>query len=96
MKSLLIGLCLLSSVVASDFANGFEPRALLEQTAKSEANLRSSVITDQSWVPYPAYTDREAWDQFTGDSKRELIRQGEKYLNFPFLPFLDFLFLLLL
>lgn len=74
---------MLSSVVASDFANGFEPRALLEQTVKSEDNLRSSVITDQSWVPYPAYTDREAWDQFTGDSKRELIRQGEKYLNFP-------------
>ena len=37
---------------------------------------------NQKWVPYPAYTDRAGWDELLGTNKENLIRAGEKMLNY--------------
>ena len=36
----------------------------------------------QAWVPYPAYTDRAAWDSLMGPNKQRLIEAGEKLLSY--------------
>ena len=37
---------------------------------------------DASWLPYPAYSDRNAWDNLLGSHAAYLITQGEKYLDY--------------
>lgn len=56
-------------------------RDLLQKAAGLE-QVRSVVITDQKWVPYPAYVDRAGWNQFLGEYKDEFIKQGEKLLDY--------------
>lgn len=34
------------------------------------------------WFPYPAYSDRKAWEELLGDYAQFFISNGEKYLNF--------------
>ena len=34
------------------------------------------------WYPYPAYSDRDAWNSLTGDRAGQLIANGEKYLDY--------------
>lgn len=46
------------------------------------AGVEKSLLTDQSWVPYPAYADREGWGSFLGEYQDILIAKGEKYLDF--------------
>ncbi|QIK54932.1 heparinase [Dysgonomonas sp. HDW5B] len=45
-------------------------------------NLKSMLIMNQQWVPYPQYNDRKGWDNLLGDSKADVIKEGEKYLNY--------------
>jgi len=59
----------------------YTERNLLQQTADL-SKIRSAVIVNQEWVPYPSYTDRTGWDNFLGDAKNLLIQQGEKQLNY--------------
>ena len=40
------------------------------------------LVLNQKWVPYPRYTNRAAWDSLFSDSKQQMIRNGEKYLNY--------------
>lgn len=54
---------------------------LLKKAVTKDA-LRSLLIQQQEWVPYPDYTDRAAWDQFTGAFKADLIAKGENYLDY--------------
>ena len=35
-----------------------------------------------SWFPYPAYTERKAWEELIGDNRQFLINSGEKYSDF--------------
>ncbi len=44
--------------------------------------MRSNLVMDQKWVPYPDYKDREGWDKFFGDAKDSLIRRGEKVIDY--------------
>ena len=37
------------------------------------------------WFPYPAYSDRAAWDSLTGRYKAQLIENGEKWLDFQWI-----------
>ncbi len=37
---------------------------------------------DGSWFPYPAYADRNGWDELLGDYAGYLISNGEKYLDY--------------
>lgn len=56
-------------------------RNLLQQSAGLE-KVKASLITDNSWITYPKYTDREAWDKLTGVFKEEVIANGEAFLQF--------------
>ena len=58
-----------------------EYRNLLEKTA-TEQELKTLLISNQSWVKYPAYNDREGWDKFVGDQKEQIISKGEAYLDY--------------
>lgn len=61
--------------------NAYEKRDLLQHAADL-AKIKEALVMEQKWVPYPDYTDRNGWNQFLGEYKEGIIRQGEKYLNF--------------
>ena len=48
-------------------------------------DLGSMLVLDQKWVPYPAYQDREGWDELLGEYKSSLVSAGEQYLDFDWL-----------
>ena len=62
-------------------ANAHSDRNLLQQAANVE-KIKSVLVTDQKWVAYPAYTDREGWNQLFASTKEEYIKRGEKQLNY--------------
>lgn len=59
----------------------YTEKNLLVQKTDIE-NLKSMLIMNQQWVPYPQYNDRKGWDNLLGDSKADVIKEGEKYLNY--------------
>ena len=62
-------------------ANAYTERNML-QKATDETTLKNVLVMQQAWVPYPAYTDRTAWDALMGPNKQRLIEAGEKLLNY--------------
>ena len=62
-------------------ANAWEKRDLLQKEAEIET-LKSCLIPNQKWVEYPAYSDRKSWDALLGDNKTEIIKLGEKMLDY--------------
>lgn len=77
MKKVLI-FCLLFICLS---VHAYKERDLLQKTADA-AKLENVLITDQKWVRYPQYTDRNSWNQLMGENKRFFIEQGEKLLNY--------------
>lgn len=70
---------LLLFLTANTFA--YTEKNLLVKKADMES-LKSMLIMNQKWVPYPKYNDRKDWDNLLGESKADLIKDGEKYLNY--------------
>lgn len=68
-------LCICLSVHA------YKERDLLQKAANL-SKLENVLITDQKWVRYPQYTDRNGWDQLMGENKSFFIGQGEKFLDY--------------
>lgn len=54
----------------------------LLQKAASPEQIKSALILDQQWMPYPSYSDRAGWNRFLGDTRDHFIRQGEKKLAY--------------
>ena len=77
---IFLSFCLL--VVAGVSAHAYTERNLLQKAAGSEEQLKEVLVINQKWVPYPAYTDRAGWDELLGTNKENLIRAGEKMLNY--------------
>jgi hypothetical protein len=73
MKRLILLSVLLIGVLGSAF--GAEERNILHN-ATTQEGLQKVLLTDKAWVPYPAYTDRSAWDALTGVNKKALISKG--------------------
>ena len=71
--------CLL--LLATTHIYAYVERNLLQQSA-DVSKLKSVLLMDQQWVPYPDYTDRTGWGQFLGDYKDEYIKRGEKRLDY--------------
>ena len=71
--------CLLLWTATHTYA--YVERDLLQKTADLE-KVRSVLVPDQKWVPYPDYADRTGWDQFLGEYKDDFIKQGEKQLSY--------------
>lgn len=59
----------------------YTEKNLLVQKTDIE-NLKSMLIMNQQWVPYPQYNNRKGWDNLLRDSKADVIKEGEKYLNY--------------
>ena len=81
MKHLL---CVLLVAALGSFtfkANAYTERNMLQKAAV-ESTLKNVLVMKQAWVPYPAYTDRAAWDSLMGPNKQRLIEAGEKLLNY--------------
>ena len=77
---IILSFCLL--IVAGVSAHAYTERNLLQKAAGSEEQLKEALVMNQKWVPYPAYTDRAGWDELLGTNKENLIRAGEKMLNY--------------
>ena len=72
--------CLLGFLSTQLYA--YTEKNLLQHKADLSV-VKTSLIMDQKWVPYPTYTDRAGWDKFLGENKTALIARGEKLLNYP-------------
>lgn len=44
--------------------------------------LKTMLVKDQAWNPYPAYEDRAGWDSMTGEHKAEIVSYGEELLGY--------------
>ncbi|MCU7552838.1 heparinase II/III-family protein [Chitinophagaceae bacterium LB-8] len=62
-------------------AKAYEPRDLLQKKATLQ-QVKTSLVSKDQWIKYPAYANCAAWDKLTGPLKKELIQEGEKYLNY--------------
>ena len=63
-------------------AQAYTERNFLQNTISKE-DLKSTLVMNQAWVPYPDYTDRAGWDSLlTKQDKEMLIRTGERLLNY--------------
>lgn len=73
-------LILIVSFLAAD-AFGYEERNLIQSRISFE-KVSASIVTGQTWVPYPDYAYRAGWDLLTGKHKTAIISCGEKYLDY--------------
>lgn len=79
MKRLIFLSVLLSCLLLRTEA--YTERNLLQKQADI-AKLKDVLILNQQWVPYPSYSDRTGWDNLLGDVKNELVKRGEKRLDY--------------
>ena len=68
-------------ILATGYMSAYVDRDILRNRA-DEAALRTILIPDQKWVPFPAYADRSGWDRVLGDWKDEFIARGEDALDY--------------
>ncbi|ATL46443.1 heparinase [Chitinophaga caeni] len=71
-------------ILCSLFSSGLKAqtaRDLLQKSANPE-QVKERLLPKEQWLKYPAYTDRQGWDNFTGEAKASLIKNGEQYLNY--------------
>lgn len=59
----------------------------------SRGYINKAVKWDNSWVDYPDYNNRQAWENLPEDTRKSIVKRGEVYLNFtwPDLKATDYL-----
>lgn len=67
--------------LTSLYVSAYSEKNILQKRADLES-VKDMLVLNQKWVPYPRYTNRAAWDSLFSDSKQQMIRNGEKYLNY--------------
>ena len=77
MKKLILTLVV---ILCSVNAWAYTERNLIKAKATKD-ELKEMLVTEQKWVPFPAYDDRAGWDALMGESKAEFIKRGEKALG---------------
>lgn len=65
-----------------------EERHILQETFK-DVDIAPTLVMDQSWVPYPVYSDREGWGELVGEFSSALINLGEQSLSYPWKDITD-------
>lgn len=79
MKRLLLILFVSLSVYT---AHAYTQRDMLQKRASLE-DIQKMLVPDRQWVPYPAYHNRNGWDQLLEqETKQRLIQQGDEYLDY--------------
>ena len=73
----LITIATLSLFCLAAFAQ--QPRHLLQ---KAWAAIDPATLDFAKACPYPAYSDRAAWEKLSAPFRSNVILRGEKYLNF--------------
>lgn len=58
-----------------------KPRNILQQ-AYSEQDIVKHLVQGNDWVGFPAYTDRNGWNQLSANYRSAYIQQGEAYLGY--------------
>ena len=70
-------------------ANAYTERDMLQKVA-DETTLKNVLVMKQAWVPYPAYTDRAAWDSLMGSLLPPILNMSGpvivKSWKFPMTP----------
>lgn len=59
----------------------YDEKNLLQKSADIN-KIKSCLVLNQKWVTYPAYQDRKGWDVLFSNYKEDIIRKGEKDLNY--------------
>lgn len=80
MRTFIITICTFLTLALSASA---QPNVgiLTEQYAKP--GVAESFKVGSDWYPYPAYSDREAWNKLlTKEAKKEFIKKAKKYLGY--------------
>lgn len=78
MKKYLVILLFISISILH--ANAYTEKDLLQKSFSLE-QVKSTLILNQQWVPYPDYGDRVGWESLlTETTKNQLIENGEKAL----------------
>lgn len=68
-------------LTAGTASAAYVERNILRSQA-DEARVKTLLVPDQQWVPFPAYGDRAGWDALMGDWKETFIERGEKALDY--------------
>ena len=79
MKRITIIALILSLTMA--YAHAYEERNIFMGSATPE-QVKESLVMDQKWVKYPAYTDRAGWDALFGRYKDDYIKAGEELAGY--------------
>lgn len=61
--------------------NAYTERNLLQHKV-SEEQVERFLVTQQKWVDYPSYADREGWERLLGKNREIIIANGEKQLDY--------------
>ncbi len=72
---------ILSAALLTIHSGATTPRDLLQKEANPD-QVKSDIVPKEQWIKYPAYNNRGGWDALTGSLKDELIKKGERYLNY--------------
>ena len=81
MKKLFFLTVFFLTITSLGNIHAYTERNLLEKKSSVD-ELKSILVMNQKWVPYPAYADRAGWDRFLSNNKNGLIKLGEDKLNY--------------
>ncbi|MDR2913393.1 MAG: heparinase II/III-family protein [Tannerella sp.] len=81
MKKELFFIVFFLIFLVSGNSYAYTERNFLEKKTTVDG-LKSALVMNQKWVPYPAYSDRAGWDLFLGNDKAGFIRLGEEKLGY--------------
>ncbi len=73
----ILAICLFWNI----FPAQAEERNMLSQLY-SEQEIDGLLLSGNSWITFPEYTDRKAWEEIPENIRIEIIRKGEESLNF--------------
>ena len=79
MKRIAISLIALTFLLNETFASA--ERNLLAGNFSPET-ISEVLVPLQKWVPYPDYSNREAWETLFGRNRDNIIKRGERQLNY--------------
>lgn len=81
LRRLFVAFCL--------FAGCLQLQAGILQRASQNVDVASSLVLSQGWVPYPAYADRQDWEDFLGEYQPILTARGEETLGYQWQELTD-------